>query len=110
MLQTHEIDPQILSIGIAYTTTINETDELWVALGYQQHDEFAAASFDNSDTTTVMEGCSDSDDETIRYAARYIHDWGNGHSTRISWAYEEMEFDWENCERNRRRWTEWGAV
>ena len=80
--QTHEIDPQILSIGIAYTTTINETDELWVALGYQQHDEFAAASFDNGSTTTVMEGCSDSDDETIRYAARYIHDWGNGHSTR----------------------------
>ena len=81
----HEIDPQILSIGIAYTTTINETDELWVALGYQQHDEFAAASL----------ACADSDDETIRYAARYIHDWGNGHSTRISWAYEEMEFDWE---------------
>ena len=83
----HEIDPQILSIGIAYTTTINETDELWVALGYQQHDEFAAASLN----------CADSDDETIRYAARYIHDWGNGHSTRISWAYEEMEFDWESC-------------
>ncbi len=83
----HEIDPQILSIGIAYTTTINETDELWVALGYQQHDEFAAASL----------SCADSDDQTVRYAARYIHDWGNGHSTRLSWAYEEMEFDWEAC-------------
>ena len=23
--------------------------------------------------------------------------WGNGHSTRLSWAYEEMEFDWEAC-------------
>ncbi len=83
----HELDPQILSIGIAYTTAINETDELWVAIGYQQHDEFAAASL----------GCADSDDQTIRYAARYIHDWGNGHSTRLSWAYEEMEFDWEYC-------------
>ena len=83
----HELDPQILSIGIAYTTMINETDELWVALGYQQHDEFAAASL----------SCADSDDETIRYAARYIHDWGNGHSTRVSWAYEEMEFDWVSC-------------
>ena len=82
-----ELDPQILSIGIAYTTTINETDELWVGLGYQQHDEFAAVEL----------GCADSDDETIRYAARYIHDWGNGHSTRLSWAYEEMEFDWEAC-------------
>ena len=62
----HEIDPQILSIGIAYTTAINETDELWVALGYQQHDEFAAASL----------SCADSDDQTVRYAARYIHDLG----------------------------------
>ena len=41
--------------------------------------------------------CADSDDQTVRYAARYIHDWGNGHSTRLSWAYEEMEFDWEAC-------------
>ena len=84
---SHKIDPQILSVGIAYTTTVNETDELWVALGYQEHDEFAAASLN----------CADSDDQTVRYAARYIHDWGNGHSTRISWAYEEMEFDWEHC-------------
>ena len=84
---SHELDPQLLSVGIAYTTTINETDELWVALGYQQHDEFAAAE----------SSCADSDDQTIRYAARYIHDWGNGHSTRLSWAYEEMEYDWEYC-------------
>ena len=82
-----KLDPQILSIGIAYTTTINETDELWVAIGYQQHDEFAAVEL----------GCADSDDQTVRYAARYIHDWGNGHSTRLSWAYEEMEYDWEHC-------------
>ena len=84
---TAKLDPQILSIGIAYTTTINETDELWVAIGYQQHDEFAAVEL----------GCADSDDQTVRYAARYIHDWGNGHSTRLSWAYEEMEYDWEYC-------------
>ncbi len=82
-----EIDPSILSIGIAYTTAINETDELWLGFGYQEHDEFAAASIT----------CADSNDETIRYAARYTHDWGNGHSTRLSWAYEEMEYDWDNC-------------
>ena len=83
----HKLDPQILSIGVAYTTAINETDELWLGFGYQQHDEFAAVSLD----------CADSDDQTVRYAARYIHDWGNGHSTRLSWAYEEMEYDWESC-------------
>jgi len=82
-----DLDPEILSIGIAYTTTINETDELWVGFGYQEHDEFAAVSL----------ACADSNDETMRIAARYIHDWGNGHSTRLSWAYEEMQYDWDNC-------------
>ena len=82
-----ELDPTILSIGIAYTTMVNETDELWLGFGYQEHDEFAAVSL----------ACTDSNDETMRLAARYIHDWGNGHSTRVSWAYEEMEYDWESC-------------
>ena len=66
---------------------INETDELWLGFGYQEHDEFAAVSL----------ACADSNDETMRLAARYIHDWGNGHSTRLSWAYEEMEYDWDGC-------------
>ena len=83
----NDLDPSILSIGIAYTTAINETDELWLGFGYQEHDEFAAVSL----------ACADSNDETMRFAARYIHDWGNGHSTRLSWAYEEMEYDWDSC-------------
>ena len=82
-----ELDPTILSVGIAYTTAINETDELWVGFGYQEHDEFAAVSI----------GCEDSNDETMRLAGRYIHDWGNGHNTRLSLAYEEMEYNWDNC-------------
>ena len=82
-----KVDPTILSVGIAYTTPINETDELWLGFGYQEHDEFAAASLT----------CADSNDETMRLAARYIHDWGNGHSTRLSWAYEQMEYDWDRC-------------
>ena len=81
------LDPMIISVGIAYTTAINETDELWLGFGYQEHDEFAA----------VAVGCADSSDETMRIAARYIHDWGNGHSTRLSWAYEDMEYDWDSC-------------
>ena len=83
------LDPTILSVGIAYTTAINETDELWLGFGYQEHDEFAAAD--------ASLACVDSNDETMRLATRYIHDWGNGHSTRLSLAYEEMEYDWENC-------------
>lgn len=81
-----ELNPEILSIGASYTTKFGN-DELWVAIGYQQHDEWAAAAFQ----------CDDSDDQTVRYAARYIKDWGNGHSTRLSVAYEDMEYDWESC-------------
>jgi hypothetical protein len=85
-----KLDPTILSVGIAYTTAINETDELWLGFGYQEHDEFAAVSL----------ACADSNDETMRLATRYIHDWGNGHSTRLSLAYEEMEYDWDGCTRD----------
>ncbi len=86
-METKEVDPEILSIGASYTASVGNGNELWVAIGYQQHDEWAAAGLQ----------CSDSDDETIRYAVKYTHDWGNGHSTRISAAYEDMEYDWENC-------------
>ena len=82
-----ELDPTILSLGAAYTHNFGN-DELWLGLGYQQHDEWAAVDF----------ACSDSDDDTIRYAGRYIHDWGNGHSTRLSLAYEEMSWEWDDCD------------
>lgn len=86
---TAEVDPSILSIGASYTTDLGNGDNLWVALAYQQHDEWAAAD--------PLLRCEDSDDQTIRYAAKYTKDWGNGHSTRISVAYEDMEYDWEHC-------------
>ena len=88
VMSTTKLDPTMLSIGIAYTASIGD-DELWLGFGYQEHDEFAAVDAGLS--------CADSNDETVRYAARYIKDWGNGHSTRLSLAYEEMEYDWEHC-------------
>ncbi len=81
-----EHDPSMLSIGAAYTHNFGN-DELWIGFGYQQHDEWAAVDFE----------CSDSDDDTWRLAGRYIHDWGNGHNTRISLAYEEMSWEWDEC-------------
>ena len=96
-----KLDPTILSVGIAYTTAINETDELWLGFGYQEHDEFAAVSL----------ACADSNDETMRLATRYIHDWGNGHSTRLSLAYEEMEYDWDGCTKDQMQtWKECKAA
>ncbi len=81
-----ELDPSMLSIGLAYTKAIGN-DELWFGFGYQQHEEWAAVDF----------ACSDSDDDTWRIGGRYIKDWGNGHSTRLSLAYEEMSWEWDDC-------------
>lgn len=97
--EVKELNPEILSIGASYTAKLGN-DELWIGLGYQQHDEWAAAAFQ----------CADSDDQTIRYAVRYIKDWGNGHSTRLSLAYEDMEYDWENCRTDRATAAANGAV
>lgn len=82
-----ELDPSILSIGLAYTKDIGN-DNIWFGFGYQQHDEWAAVDF----------ACDDSDDDTWRIATRYIHSWGSsGHATTISLAYEEMSYEWDNC-------------
>jgi hypothetical protein len=82
----HELDPTLISFGAAYTKDLGN-DNIWFGFGYQQHDEWAAADF----------GCSDSDDDTMRLATRYIHDWGNGHATTLSLAYEEMSWEWDEC-------------
>lgn len=82
-----ELDPSILSIGVAYTKDIGN-DNLWLGFGYQQHDEWAAVDF----------ACDDSDDDTWRLGARYIHDWaGSGHATTLSLGYEESQYEWDNC-------------
>ena len=102
------LDPSIISTGITYTTDIGEGDNLWLALTYEEHDEWTAKShnqaaavanggaepaagldFANNDGT-----CSDSDDDAYRLAARYIHSWEGGSSTQVSAMYEELS--WEN--------------
>lgn len=81
-----ELDPKMISLGLAYTKDLGN-DNLWFGFGYQQHDEWAAVDF----------ACEDSDDDTWRAATRYIHDWGNGHATTLSLAYEQMSWEWDNC-------------
>ncbi len=108
-----DLDPQIISTGISYTTDIGN-DNLWLALTYEEHDEWTAeannrtAAFvadpPNTDATepgAQLSGapadgtgrCSDSDDDAWRIAGRYIKDWGNGHSTQISAMYEELSWE-----------------
>ena len=90
-----DLDPSILSTGITYTTDIGD-DNLWLALTYEEHDEWVAASnnqnqaFDNTGGTATEPGaglgtglCTDSDDDAYRIAGRYIHSWDNGSSTQV---------------------------
>ena len=83
-----EVDPRIWSAGIAYENNLANGDNAWFAIGYESHDEWSAVDF----------GCSDSDDESWRIAGRYIKQWGNGMFTRISVAWETLEYDWEDCD------------
>ena len=85
---TKDLDPTIYSMGIAYETGVGSGGStFWGALTYEKHDEWAAADF----------GCRDSDDDSWRIAGRYIHDWGNGHSTWISGMYEDLEYEHDDC-------------
>ena len=84
---TQELDPRIWSMGVAYENTLASGNNVWFAVTYQQHDEWAAVDF----------ACEDSDDSSWRVAGRYIHQWGNGMFTRISAMWEDLEYDWEGC-------------
>lgn len=104
-----ETDPVIYSTGVTYTHNFSGGDELWLALTYEKHDEWVAASqnsapngFGAGETAPgagdqeIIE-CGDSDDDAYRIAARYIHDWGNGHSTWISGMYEQISWELDDC-------------
>jgi len=99
-----DLDPQIWSTGITYTTDIGDGDNLWLAFTYEEHDEWVAAS-NNQNVGLVAGGttpaasltgvadCTDSDDDAWRVAGRYIHSWDNGHTTQLSAMYEELSWD-----------------
>ncbi len=84
---SHDLDPRIWSTSLAYENTLASGDNVWFAVTYEKHDEWAA----------VDALCSDSDDDSYRIAGRYIHQWGNGMFTRISAMWEDLEYDWDDC-------------
>ena len=85
-----ELDPRIWSAGVAYDTTLASGDSVWFALTYEKHDEWAAVSYQ----------CSDSDDEVYRIAGRYIHNMANGGFIKIAAMYENLEYQWDDCADN----------
>jgi hypothetical protein len=81
----NELDPQIISTGISYTTDIGNNN-LWVAATYEEHDEWSAFEL----------GGDDSDDTSWRIAARWIGNFNNGMSLTLSAMYEDLEMEIDN--------------
>lgn len=84
---SQELDPRIWSTSLAYENTLASGDNVWFAVTYELHDEWAAVDFE----------CEDSDDSAWRVAGRFIHQWGNGMFTQIGAMYEDQEYEHENC-------------
>ncbi|MDE0153307.1 MAG: porin [Gammaproteobacteria bacterium] len=81
----HEIDPVIRSSSLAYTN-----GPLWLAVTWQDHEDWTAASISDDDNNPVMES---SDAESIRIAGRYIMDMGDGMSVQLSAMWENLEYE-----------------
>ena len=77
-----EIDPIIRSSSLAYTN-----GPFWGAVTWQDHEDWTAASVGQMES---------SDAESIRIAARYIHDMGDGVSVQISAMWEDLEYEFNN--------------
>ena len=54
------VDPRIWSMGVAYESTLANSDSIWFAVTYQKHDEWAAHDYK----------CNDSEDDSYRIAVR----------------------------------------
>ena len=76
---TGDIDPVIRSSSLAYTN-----GPFWGAVTWQDHEDWTAVSVGQMNT---------SDAESIRVAARYIMDMGDGMSVQISAMWEDLEYE-----------------
>ena len=77
-----EIDPIIRSSSLAYTN-----GPFWGAVTWQDHEDWTAASVGEMGS---------SDAESVRLAARYIHDMGDGVSIQISAMWEDLEYEFND--------------
>ena len=90
--QANGQDPRIWSTGASYTHNMANGGALWGAFAYERHDDTAAAS-----PIGVDAGCTESDDDAWRLAARYTHSWGDGMSSQLGAMYEQLEYEAEGC-------------
>ena len=111
---TGTLDPRIWSTGVAWQQGFANGGRVWLAVAYEKHDDVTVAGagnitsgligsdseFDGAafNTRDYADTCSESDDDGLRLAARYSHDWGNGQMTMIAGMYEELSYEMEGCD------------
>ena len=83
-----EVDPVIRSSSLAYTN-----GPLWLAVTWQDHEDWAAAALTDAGSNAVMHS---SDAESMRIAGRYIMDMGDGISVQVSAMWESVEYEFNN--------------
>ena len=87
-LNGHEIDPVIRSSSLAYTN-----GPFWAAVTWQDHEDWTADAVGHEDCSKSGHCMESSDAESIRLAARYIHDMGDGMSVQLSAMWEDLEYE-----------------
>ncbi len=126
LVPTDTLDPRIWSTGVAWQQSLVNGGQIWLAVAYEKHDDLIIAAPGNVtggingadlladirlsgantsgapfsagyNTRDYVDTCSESDDDGLRIAGRYSHDWGNGQMTMIAGMYEELEYEVEGC-------------
>ncbi len=117
------LDPRIWSTGVAWQQGFANGGRVWLAVAYEKHNDVTVAGAGNVtsgligseaefigvdgsgnplpavgyNTRGYADTCSESDDDGLRLAGRYSHDWGNGQMTMIAGMYEELSYEMEGC-------------
>ena len=106
------LDPRIYSTGISYQKNLVNGGHAWFAVAYEKHEDLSITDLANpsgdsfgladndfvqGDSATVAASCDESDDDAIRIAGRYTHDWGNGMKTQLGAMWEDLDYDADDC-------------
>ena len=87
------VDPRIYSTGVSYQRNLANGGHAWFAVAYEKHEDLSITDLNNA----AADSCDNSDDDAIRIAGRYTHDWGNGTKTQLGAMWEDMDYDADNC-------------
>ena len=107
------IDPRIWSVGFSYQKPFADGSQVWFAVAYEHHEDVSAgdliatggfwengvrATSAADDGWVWSESCGDSEDDGVRIAGRYTHQWGNGQSSMIAGMWEWLQYEISECE------------